>query len=64
MKKTILFCLVFASQNAISQAVPKYKNPKLPVEERVQDLLSKMTIEEKFWQMFMIPGDLTDGKEN
>jgi beta-glucosidase len=22
-----------------------------------------MTLEEKFWQMFMIPGDLSDGKE-
>ncbi|MBN1971342.1 MAG: glycoside hydrolase family 3 C-terminal domain-containing protein [Candidatus Delongbacteria bacterium] len=23
-----------------------------------------MTVEEKFWQLFMIPGDLSDGKEN
>ncbi|MBK7107530.1 MAG: hypothetical protein IPH62_19865 [Ignavibacteriae bacterium] len=22
-----------------------------------------MTLEEKFWQLFMIPGDLSDGKE-
>ncbi|PQV50206.1 beta-glucosidase [Jejuia pallidilutea] len=42
---------------------PPYKNPKLPVEERVQDLLSRMTLEEKFWQMFMIPGDLSIGKD-
>jgi beta-glucosidase len=42
---------------------PPYKNPKLPVEERVQDLLSRMTLEEKFWQMFMIPGDLKIGKD-
>lgn len=35
-----------------------YKNPDLPVEVRVNDLLSRMTPEEKFWQLFMIPGDL------
>jgi beta-glucosidase len=46
-----------------SRSFPKYKNPKLPVEERVKDLIAKMTPEEKFWQLFMIPGDLTDGKE-
>jgi len=40
-----------------------YKNPDLSIEERVNDLLSRMTIEEKFWQLFMIPGDLSDGKE-
>ncbi len=40
-----------------------YKNPNLPIEERVDDLLPRMTLEEKFWQLFMIPGDLSDGKE-
>ncbi|WP_080779790.1 beta-glucosidase [Chryseobacterium phocaeense] len=35
-----------------------YKDPKQPVEARVQDLLKRMTPEEKFWQCFMIPGDL------
>ena len=42
---------------------PDYKNPNLPTEQRVEDLLSRMTQEEKFWQCFMIPGDLSDGKE-
>jgi len=40
-----------------------YKNPSVPIEERVNDLLSRMTLEEKFWQLFMIPGDLSEGKE-
>src|SRR5689334_19712317 len=41
-----------------SEKIPDHKNPKLPVEQRVKDLLSRMTPEEKFWQLFMIPGDL------
>ena len=40
-----------------------YKNPALPLEDRVEDLLGRMTLEEKFWQLFMIPGNLSDGKE-
>lgn len=40
--------------------VPPYRNPVLPVEARVQDLLGRMTLEEKFWQVFMIPGSLDD----
>ncbi|MCZ4245560.1 glycoside hydrolase family 3 C-terminal domain-containing protein [Pedobacter punctiformis] len=39
-------------------ADPIYKNPKANIEDRVNDLLSRMTPEEKFWQLFMIPGDL------
>lgn len=41
-----------------SQQVLPYKNKALPVSERVKDLLGRMTAEEKFWQLFMIPGDL------
>jgi len=44
-----------------SQSYP-YKNSELPIEARVDDLLSRMTLEEKFWQCFMIPGDLSDVK--
>jgi len=40
--------------------LPTYKNPKAAVPARVKDLISRMTPEEKFWQLFMIPGDVTD----
>ena len=40
---------------------PLYKNRELPIETRVKDLLSRMSPEEKFWQLFMIPGDLDQG---
>jgi hexosaminidase len=39
---------------------PAYKDPSRPTDERVRDLLARMTMEEKFWQLFMIPGDLDD----
>lgn len=43
---------------------PLYKNPKADIEARVKDLLSRMTPEEKFWQLFMIPGDLDGVDKN
>jgi beta-glucosidase len=43
---------------------PLYKDKNQPVEKRVADLLSRMTIEEKFWQLFMIPGDLDNATPN
>lgn len=42
---------------------PAYKNAALPVEQRVADLLKRMTPEEKFWQCFMIPGEIKPGDE-
>jgi len=64
MKKHLVFvCLLLLIQTGFSQSLPPYKNPKLPIDERVKDLIARMTPEEKFWQLFMIPGDLSDGKE-
>jgi len=36
---------------AIAQEVPAYKNPKLSIEQRVADLLARMTLEEKLAQI-------------
>lgn len=36
--------------------IPKYKNPDLPIKERVEDLLSRMTVEEKAAQTDMLSG--------
>jgi beta-glucosidase len=54
--KIIVFSLL--STTFISAQKALYKDSKQPVETRVQDLLKRMTPEEKFWQCFMIPGDL------
>ena len=40
-----------------------YKDASAPIDERVDDLLARMTLEEKFWQLFMIPGELSLDKE-
>jgi beta-glucosidase len=47
MKKIITFLLLVIMTYSYSQNNFPYKNPKLPVEKRVEDLLSRMTLEEK-----------------
>ena len=61
MRKLSLALLIFFL--IVQAEAQPYKDPKLPVEARVKDLLSRMTPEEKFWQMFMIPCDLSQDKE-
>src|SRR5882757_508791 len=41
------------TQNETSspETTPKYRNPTLPIEERVADLLPRMTLEEKVQQI-------------
>jgi beta-glucosidase len=64
MKKCIILLLVnlYSFYPLFAQKPLPYKNSKLSIEQRVNDLLQRMTPEEKFWQMFMIPGDLDDAK--
>jgi beta-glucosidase len=38
-------------------STPLYKDSTQPIEKRVADLLARMTPEEKFWQLFMLPGE-------
>ena len=47
-----------------AQSIFPYKNKLVPTEQRVSDLLSRMTATEKFWQLFMIAGDLSNKKED
>ncbi len=61
MKRSLVPLLLgLLTTAAFCQTLP-YKNPKLPVKERVNDLLSRMTLKEKFWQLFMVPADLNGG---
>ena len=61
--RNLLLPLLFISDAALAQTPPVYKDPSRDVTERVQDLLNRMTPEEKFRQLFMIPGDLTLGED-
>src|SRR5579885_2936543 len=47
---TLAICCALCSQ-AAGQEAPAYNNPKLSVEQRVADLLSRMTLEEKIAQI-------------
>jgi beta-glucosidase len=54
-RKTITLALIFllgslVTINAFAQ-VPVYKDPSYPVEQRIEDLLSRMTLKEKVGQM-------------
>src|SRR5918992_1837623 len=44
-------CVAFPLIHVESQSLPPYKNPNLPVHVRVDDLVSRMTLEEKVGQM-------------
>ncbi|HWZ98425.1 MAG TPA: glycoside hydrolase family 3 N-terminal domain-containing protein [Candidatus Dormibacteraeota bacterium] len=46
--KALLFCLALTPAALVAQEqTPPYKNPKLAIQDRVMDLLSRMTLEEK-----------------
>lgn len=47
----------FLLAGAVFSQVLPYKNPQLSAEERAKDLVSRMSWEEKFYQLFMIAHD-------
>lgn len=50
--------LLFAAMPLASAFGQPYKDSTLAIDLRVTDLLGRMTPEEKFWQVFMVPADL------
>jgi beta-glucosidase len=66
MKKTVLIFVMtlgFFNQGFTQKKYP-YQNPKLPVEERLTDLLGRMSLEEKVRQMDMYKGEYFKEKED
>lgn len=63
MRRVLIAALLASATAAGAQtpAAPKYKNAALSTDSRVADLLARMTPEEKFWQLWMVPGDLDSG---
>jgi beta-glucosidase len=47
----VLFSFLVGAQDKPSHEVPPYLNSKLPVQQRVEDLLKRMTLEEKVGQL-------------
>src|SRR5687768_9567296 len=47
-----------------ARAQTPYRDRALPVEARARDLLRRMTLEEKFWQLFMLPGSRADSSQD
>lgn len=68
LRKNILHITLFfliqmiVANTTTAQTIPLYKNSRAPINERVKDLLGRMTPTEKFWQLFMIPGDIKPGE--
>src|SRR5580700_11668426 len=69
MKNTLMYmCAIFAfvlplGISRAQDSVPAYKNPNLPVDQRIRDLLGRMSLEEKVRQLDMYSGSsdlLTD----
>ena len=62
---TLLLIVAVVMQTAAKKTVYPYQNAQLPVQERVNDLLSRMTVEEKIgqlmspfgWETYVINGD-------
>ncbi|MBT9485796.1 glycoside hydrolase family 3 C-terminal domain-containing protein [Sediminibacterium sp.] len=65
MRVVVLFVLFLLSiiELVNAQQLPIYKNASYSTEQRVADLIKRMTPKEKFWQLFMIPGDLGNNPE-
>ena len=63
MRKALLrsaVVLLATLHTAAAQSVPAnapYRDARLPVDARVRDLVARMTPDEKFWQLYLSPGD-------
>ncbi len=55
-----LAAVTVPSADLSGQDVPPFRDANRPAAERVRDLLGRMTLREKFWQLYMSPGSLDD----
>jgi beta-glucosidase len=55
--KVLVWATIVSNQNIFAQT-PKYKDKNAPIEDRVKNLLSRMTVEEKVAQMRMFHANL------
>lgn len=60
----LAFLLTGGVSDAKKNRIPVYKDARQPVESRVRDLLSRMTLEEKVWQLSQYPVGINDNANN
>lgn len=66
LKRTVTFIIValLLSVPVLPQnGAPPYKNPNLDIDERVKDLLGRMTLEEKVGQLHQLSGGVLTGPQ-
>jgi len=73
MRKTTIACCVAAAGTALASIsvilaqaggqTPIYLDPKRPVEERIDDLMSRMTLKEKVGQLNLVWSDIPSKME-
>jgi beta-glucosidase len=61
--RNLLFVAVLLLLSFNAAAAQSYRDSGLAVELRMKDLLFRMTLEEKFWQLFMLTSNLDGGVE-
>ena len=61
MRYLFSFLLLFTTANMFSQTKFPFQNPKLPIDQRVKDLLSRMTVAEKAGQLNQLNGGAFTG---
>lgn len=66
MKKYCFFCFLLLAASAVSEPnqVPIYRNPDAPIEIRIDDLLSRMTLTEKISQLAGTPNTAATADNN
>ena len=64
IKNILIICLFCCASSLNAQHTFPYKNPLLPTEERVNDLLNRMTLQEKIAQISHLQSwDVFDGQK-
>ncbi len=57
----LLAALLLAQPLSAQREAPvPYRDSALAIDARVRDLIGRMTLDEKFWQLYMTPGSLDD----
>ncbi len=57
----LFMAIAVQSQNRIPASTPLYKNAKAPIDQRIKDLLQRMTLEEKAGQLNQLNGGVFTG---